>query len=623
MFREQGLIVDMYIEGNPLTHFLSFSLIQEFNSHHHFELRLEHGRLGLPGLINLNESRDYIGRTFSVSFGYDQTTLQNFSGLITNVALSQSNGYQGELVITGHSPTILLDRGADLGSYLDRDLSSIVKLASNELASNDLYFAINPSRKAPLDYVIQYRESDFEFLNRLSAEYYEWFYYDGECLHFGKPDELEHAKLTYGQEISALDYGINIAPIKQKHFFYDAKSDEMMASESEGRVKGSVDLLHAADRSNLMYSKVFNQQAIPRIDSFGDLRDLVQYEEQAKVGQLLKVNATSDSPKVKLGLEVEIETSVRQELSFVSDTLGKFLITKVEHHLDGLEHYSNRFEGIVGGTERLPVKNYRKPNADLQLANVVANDDPDGQGRVKVRFKWQCHTNEETTWLRVSTPDAGGSGQVKTNRGLVSIPEIGDQVIVAFEEGNIARPIVMGSVFQGKTGTGGGNGNHIKSLSSKSGNMVKLDDRDGSVYITDKGAANMHFDGAGNSTTNANNTHAVNAGSANVINVGAKKDTPPQSLLKMDADGNIVLDGKKKITFCVGENKIEISKEGIVITASEGKIEGTALTGPVAIESKVAGVDIKASTAFNLKGADVAVNGDATIRFGSPDTDIT
>lgn len=107
----------------------------------------------------------------------------------------------------------------------------------------------------------------------------------------------------------------------------------------------------------------------------------------------------------------------------------------------------------------------------------------------------------------------------------------------------------------------------------------------------------MKFDGGGNATTNANSNHTINAGSTNVINVGAKKDTPPQSLLQMDAAGNIVLDGKTSITFQVGGNKIVISKEGVVITAAEGKIEGTAEAGPVTIESKSADATFKSAAA--------------------------
>ena len=78
----------------------------------------------------------------------------------------------------------------------------------------------------------------------------------------------------------------------------------------------------------------------------------------------------------------------------------------------------------------------------------------------------------------------------------------------------------MGSLFNGSTGGGGGQGNSCKSLTTRSGSSLKLDDSDGSVTLHDKGGVSMNFDGAGNSTFNSNTSHTVNAGSNASINVG-------------------------------------------------------------------------------------------------------
>lgn len=204
MFEKNKLIIEMNMEGKVITHFLSFSLFQKFNAHHEFELRIEHGKLGLPGLISLEDYREYVGCRIALSFGFTHSTLQNFGGMITDVSLTQSHGYQGVVVIKGYSPTILMDRGKDVGSYLDRSLRDIVKLTSSYMENHRISFTANPRRQEVIDYIIQYKESDFSFLNRLSAEYLEWFYYDGEQLVFGKPDELRSCKITYGQEIKSL-----------------------------------------------------------------------------------------------------------------------------------------------------------------------------------------------------------------------------------------------------------------------------------------------------------------------------------------------------------------------------------------------------------------------------------
>ncbi len=121
------------------------------------------------------------------------------------------------------------------------------------------------------------------------------------------------------------------------------------------------------------------------------------------------------------------------------------------------------------------------------------------------------------------SPDAGSSEKVGKNRGFMSIPEVGDQVIVNFVHLHPDRPFVMGGMYHGGIGAGGGAGNNIMSFSGRSGAELKYDNGAGSVNLKDQGGANMHFDGTGNATTNANSNHTVNAGSTNVINVGGKK----------------------------------------------------------------------------------------------------
>ena len=71
------------------------------------------------------------------------------------------------------------------------------------------------------------------------------------------------------------------------------------------------------------------------------------------------------------------------------------------------------------------------PLAETQMATVLSNADPQGKGRVRVRMNWQTD-GMQTGWVRVMTPDGGSSSDVKSNRGFVFIPEVGDQVLLGF-----------------------------------------------------------------------------------------------------------------------------------------------------------------------------------------------
>lgn len=580
------LIKEISIEDKTIAHFSSFTLVQGFNAHHYFELRFNHDQMGQPGLITLDESREFVGKTLSAIFGYTTSSLQKFAGIVTKIELTQSNGYHGVVIVSGYSPTILIDRGPDLGSYLGKDLSEIVKLATNDTPANDLRIITNASRKTPIDYVIQYRESDFEFLNRLSGEYYEWFYYDGENLIFGKPESQKEVPLFYGRDLHSLCYGMEVAPIKNKRFAYNPKQDEMLLGETSGNADGRPDLVHAINASNQLYSKTFNQPSSIRVENTTDIKNHVENQEKANISNLVKINASGDNPEVSIGSIVDITMSLKKDLSFATETLGKFLVTSISHTIDERGHYSNNFEGVVSTTERLLADNFRRPNPDIQLADVIENNDPQGQGRIKVKFKWACQVNDVTEWLRVITPDAGSSEKVSKNRGFVFIPEVGDQVAVAFEEGNIARPIVMGSVFHGKNGTGGSGSNNSKSITSKSGHTITMDDA-GGIAVIDKSKLNhIKVDG--------NNKITVTSAQTLVFTNGTSAITLEKNKITIHAEEIEIANksGNSTKIDIKGVNT-NIDTTDMVITSTNNTISGT---------NHVTGGDTK------IDGGDVFIN---------------
>ncbi|WP_426328898.1 type VI secretion system Vgr family protein [Pedobacter sp. R-06] len=559
---EKKLITEINIEDKAITHFDSFDLEQQFNGHHYFELRFKQNQFGLPSLINLDDSRDFVGKTLTASFGYQVNRLQEFAGLVTKVELAQNHGYHGVLVVSGYSPTILIDRGPDLGSYLDKDLNEIVALATKDTSVNDLKIICNASRKKPVDYLIQYKESDFEFLNRLSGEYHEWFFYDGKQLNFGKPDEQKEVTLFYGRDVQSLQYGMEISPIKHKRFMYNSKQDEMLQCESIGITNGIPDLAHAIQASNRTYSKTFNQPSLIRVDNSDDIKSHVENEEKATISELLKISATGDNAELSIGNIAEIAMSVRQEYAFITESLGKFLVTNIHHRIDAAGRYQNTFTGLTASTERIMVKNYKKPNPDILLADVMDNNDPEGQGRIKVKFKWECLTNDITEWLRVIAPDAGSSEQVNTNRGFVFIPEVGDQVAVTFEEGNIARPIVLGSVFHGVNGAGGYEYNHLKAIATRSGHLIEFNDAVGTetITITDKNRNIIRFD---------TSAASIEISAPENISIRAKNiDINAELNVSISAGEHIYSNAGGNISGNAGEN-LSLMAENITMVAND------------------------------------------------------
>ncbi|MBB6111766.1 type VI secretion system Vgr family protein [Mucilaginibacter lappiensis] len=620
---EKKLIVDINIEGTSITHFSTFNLDQRFNEHHTFQLRFNHDQVEEYNQVTLQNSKDFIGKNITVQFGVASGSENIFSGIVTKVELSQSHGFHGDILVSGFSPGILIDRGPDLGSYLNKDLKTIIQLATQDAPQNDLKFNIKPTNTSPIDYLIQYRESDYDFINRLSAEYYEWFYYDGQKLNFGKPDKLEEVSLIYGRDLHSLQYAMQIAPLKQNKFAYNPKQDTLLKAEPQGAAGGNPDVSHAIDASNKVFSKVFNGPMEVRVNSQKEISDFVNNEQKAQIAELVNIIGNGDNPQVGLGKVLNVSTSMKGATSFELQDFGKFLVTAVYHQIDGVGHYQNTFEGVTADTERLPVNEAVKPNPDMQLADVVDNADPDGHGRVKVKFKWQCQSNDVTEWLRVVTPDAGSSDKVSKNRGFVFIPEVGDQVLVAFEEGNIARPIIIGSMFSGKTGSGGNQNNKVKALTTRSGNTVILDDSNGSVNVKDPSGNVVTLNGDGTVTISAPNTITlvskdinINAGNSINITAAPAKEGGGEGVISMTAkksigvtaqDEGITTNAKKDISFTSETESIKLSAtaKDVTIDAPAGKISASGKTAEISSSDKM---HIDGGNLAHIIAADVEIN---------------
>jgi uncharacterized protein involved in type VI secretion and phage assembly len=119
---------------------------------------------------------------------------------------------------------------------------------------------------------------------------------------------------------------------------------------------------------------------------------------------------------------------------------------------------------------------------------VTNNKDDEGLGRVKVRFPWLSDT-DDSFWARIATPMAGN------NRGAYFLPELDDEVLVAFEHGDVRFPYIIGSLWNGKDKPPASNSdgkNNLRLIRSRSGHVIKLNDEDGkeTVEIIDASGKN-------------------------------------------------------------------------------------------------------------------------------------
>jgi uncharacterized protein involved in type VI secretion and phage assembly len=125
----------------------------------------------------------------------------------------------------------------------------------------------------------------------------------------------------------------------------------------------------------------------------------------------------------------------------------------------------------------------------VAIALVTNNQDKENLGRIKVKYPWR-NNEDESYWARIMTFMAGN------DMGGYFLPEVGDEVLVAFENGDIDHPIILGSLWSGKmkppeTNSDGKNNRRL--IKSRSGHLIILDDKDGSekIEVIDKSGKNL------------------------------------------------------------------------------------------------------------------------------------
>lgn len=183
---------------------------------------------------------------------------------------------------------------------------------------------------------------------------------------------------------------------------------------------------------------------------------------------------------------------------------------------------------------------YRRRPPGAVVGLVTDNNDPDGWGRIKVRFPW-LHDSETSHWARIAQTYAG------PGRGSFWLPEIGDEVVVVFDRRDPNHPYILGGVWNGKDavpppGNPDGKNNH-KIWRTRAGHQVIFDDTAGAEKIT--------------LTDGANQRHLV----------------------------------------------IDVAADTITLTAAPGDITFEAPANTLTVDCKTLEIDVKSSSTYTVDGA--------------------
>jgi Rhs element Vgr protein len=588
----QFVSVSISIEGKSIKQFSSFSLSQAIFDHHNFRLACPAEVIdGSTGSI-FNTSKNMIGSSINIRVDAvnSEGTMQ-FVGVITRVEAARHSGHTGDIIITGFSPTVLLDNGPHCQTWEKKAIKNIAQDVLQPYPQNLLQPKIAPVNGETLSYTVQYKETAWQFLGRLSATYGEWIFYDGQKLLLGSPQGTTQ-KLVYGSNLHNFSVALQVRPANFQMMAYDYMNHEVYSGSPENIANkaGLNDFGKLAlQKSEQFYSTKPKQWNNQFLTNKKQLDDFVNTRAAMQGSNMVRFSGNSDHPGIALGNTASI--SGKNVFNSEDESFGDYTIISVNHYCDGQGNYSNDFIAVPSTIKMPPVGKFDEPYCETQSALVTDNHDPKGLGRVRVKFYWMDGA-EKSPWLRVTTPHAGDG------KGLFAMPEVGEEVIVGFEGDSPAKPYIIGSVYHGKAKSSFANGgNDIKVFQSRSGNKLVLDDKAGSVTIQDSKGNSMVMDGKGNITVKSTESIALNC---------------DKSSLELKKDGTITLKGK--IITIDATDEVNLKAGNISVKAGQeldlaGDAKGVNVTGLK--------MSIQAKTSLEIGGINTKLSGTAQLDMES------
>lgn len=522
------------------TQFTRIFLSQNIGWHHTLEVRL---RQDANKGVLAQKAKEWIGKSIQIGFGFQSERQlikvpipDVFIGVISSVSLLRKSG-TAELVLQGKSPTLFFDDGVHTRSFTDKSLQEIVDEA---LMPYKKVFAEEPrvepkQFKDILPYTVQYKESHFAFIARLANRYGEWCYYDGLQFFFGKPDAEPEIKLDFSHEgLIEFDIAVQAIPAKFEMRGYDYKVHKLLKEEAAQTSPVNSLGQEVLDIANNHIYPLTNSTLVNVAMNQGEMEQLVQRTEQILLDEMVVLSGSSQNPKLKIGATVSLRDVE------LGENYGKYVITNLSHEIGQGGAYVNYFEAIPKEVATPPLSTLSEPPfCETQLATVTEVDDKDRLGRVKVKFLWQEGSEEKSPWIRVASSYSG------KDKGFYVIPEVGDQVLVAFENNHPASPYVLTGMYNGEAKPEWfDEGNRYKGFKSKGQNQWKFDDKEKSITISAPSSITLSADDSITLKTSGNKSSNIKLDAGDgAIEVHAKTVRIVTQDTSIKADKNVSIKG--------------------------------------------------------------------------------
>jgi uncharacterized protein involved in type VI secretion and phage assembly len=581
--------------------------------------------LHLPGMFTLIINNDYFpGRSEQkawkhqslfamgkkIKIGFSSSTTQNkdfqdeqkgyvLEGEITAIETEFTEKSQAPIIIRGYDVSHRLHRGRYNRSFQNITDSDIVKQVIGEVG---ISAGTITSTSIVHDYAFQENQTNMEFLRERAARLgFELYVQDGK-LNFRKPTKDQELTLKWLQDIHSFRVRVTsseqVSSVEVRGWDYTQKrpivstaNKEQVITKTESGVGSESSTKFSTQPKMIVVDKP--------VFSANEAQKIAQSLCDELGGEFINADAKGEgNPDIRPGRVVKFTE--------MGNYSGGYYVTETRH-LFHERKYITEFSvrGLRAGDllATLTPQTHLQPGQTMLVGIVSNNKDPKGWGRVRVKFPTLTE-DHESNWARVVSAGAG------PNRGFDCLPEINDEVLVAFEHGDIHRPYVIGNVWNGTDAPPEkaddsvvGGKVRLRTFKTRVGHKMQFVEED-------KGTKKGFYI----NTTDGHNIRMNDSEKfAEIETTGGHKFRSDDSnkTITIESTGQIKITAPQKITISVGGSSIEMTPSGITIKSGTVSIQATgsmSMQSSGSMSSSATSVSLSGSATVGITGGIVKIN---------------
>lgn len=564
-----------------------------------------------------------LGEPAAVEFVGREKYRRYFHGRITATEAAGFDGRFHRYRVTLEPWLALLDYVADCRVFQELTAVEIIEAVFQKHGYSDFELALN-DQYATRTYCVQYQESSLAFVSRLMEE--EGIYY------YFRHEKSKHVLVLADDPSShSADSRHTSLPFHAAEASGNLREDHVSRLTASGRLtSGPVSTTSfdfTAPRKNLVVSgEVAFEPSLSQYERFdyngryaaaADGEHIARVRAQAEHARREIYRGEADAPAVAVGNLLSITGHPERAFN------REYLVTSLRAEVEGDDYqgrapeveYRCAFTLVPSSVVYRSAQTTHKPMVrGLQTALVVGKSGEeiwtDEHGRVKVHFHWNRHDKSDensSCWVRVSQIHAGSAW------GGIDLPRVGEEVVVAFEDGDPDRPVVIGRLYNGEAKPpyalpDGRTRSGMKSNSSKGGggfNEWRFEDKKGEEEVYLRAEKDFNALVQNDRSLEIGNDQSHDVKNDDKVTIGKDQTTEIGQNQKIDIGKKLDVNAGDQITLKTGQSKIVMKKNGdIEISGVNIKVKGMKL------------IDLKSNLNLKAQGTlvDVKANGKLTLK---------